>query len=323
MTRRIVENDADPKRRPLTDDEVNRLFEASSDLVQEAISRRRNGAITAYRDSVILKVAYGWGLRANEIANLGTADWMKNPRAQEFGKYGAVRVRYGKGRGGYKPRTVMSTMAWPGKAVDVYLHEVRPRFPNRSSGALFLTERGTQISAPSVTSAFSKSREHAGLPNELTLHCLRHTYASKLAENGFDHSFIQDQLGHTFMSTTAIYTHLPSDMRVRAVRDYLDQALADRGPPVRRRRDSAERATRRRRLDASSRLFLSSDRGPRTDRWPSPVHTCAATRDVDANSRERTSSRRPCDTPARSRRFYRNSVDNLVQSVCRLQERKV
>jgi len=52
--------------------------------------------------------------------------------------------------------------------------------------------------------AFARARAAAGLPGELDLHCLRHSYITHLLEFGYPERFVQDQAGHAHASTTAI-----------------------------------------------------------------------------------------------------------------------
>lgn len=222
--KRVLDDDSNPERRPLSDAELQRLFDAAADLANAARTSGRKGALPAYRNLIILYVAYGWGLRANECARLDLADFSRNPQAPEFAEFGVVHVRFGKGRrGAAKKRIVLSVHDWATEVVQGYISQVRDLFPcSGETGALFLTERGTQISPDIVSTAFRQAARHAGLSKHLTLHCLRHTYASNLAAAGWDHRFIQEQLGHEHPSTTSIYTKLPTDYRVRSLRTYLD-----------------------------------------------------------------------------------------------------
>jgi len=64
----------------------------------------------------------------------------------------------------------------------------------------------------------------AGLPKGLTLHCLRHSYVTHLIEDGFDALFVQQQAGHEYASTLAIYTSVSSDYKTRTLRAALDGA---------------------------------------------------------------------------------------------------
>lgn len=91
--------------------------------------------------------------------------------------------------------------------------------------ALWLTERGERISLRQVDERFAAYRDAAGLPTELTPHCLRHSYVSHSIEDGIDPVFVQRQVGHSWSATTAGYTSVDSDAANRMLRAALDRAL--------------------------------------------------------------------------------------------------
>ena len=64
-----------------------------------------------------------------------------------------------------------------------------------------------------------------GLPVELTPHCLLHSYVSHLVEDGVDPLFVQQQVGHSWASTTAIYTSVSGDYKNKAMRQALARAF--------------------------------------------------------------------------------------------------
>jgi len=90
---------------------------------------------------------------------------------------------------------------------------------------LWLTERGERISVGHVNDRFMAWRDAAGLPPELSPHCLRHAYVSHLVEDGVDPLFVQQQVGHSHAATTAIYTSVTTDYRNRVLRAALDRAF--------------------------------------------------------------------------------------------------
>jgi len=94
---------------------------------------------------------------------------------------------------------------------------------------LWLTERGERISARRVDERFAAWRQAAGLPVELSVHCLRHSYVSHLIEDGADPLFVQHQVGHSWASTTAMYTTVGADHQNRMLRDALDRAFSSEG----------------------------------------------------------------------------------------------
>jgi site-specific recombinase XerD len=215
------------ERRPLTRAELQAFFDAADDHVEKAAGSRRKGWLVSFRDATLFKVVYGWGLRRREAAMLDVADFAPNPAAPELGSLGVCHVRFGKAMRGSPPRrrAVATVMPWAAEALAQYLGEVRPCFAVPSHPALWLTERGGRISPRSVDERFAAWRAAAGLPRELSVHCLRHSYVSHLIEDGADPLFVQQQAGHSWASTTAAYTTVGQDARNRMLRAALARAF--------------------------------------------------------------------------------------------------
>jgi integrase/recombinase XerC len=227
----VSEHEGRPERRPLTRGELQAFFDAADDHVERASSSRRKGWLASFRDAALFKVIYGWGLRRREAAMLDVADFAPNPAAPELGSLGVCHVRFGKAMRGSPPRrrAVATVMPWAAEALAQYLDDVRPWFASPSHPALWLTERGGRISPRSVDDRFAAWRGAAGLPGELSVHCLRHSYVSHLIEDGADPLFVQQQAGHSWASTTATYTTVGQDARNRMLRSALDRAFGEDG----------------------------------------------------------------------------------------------
>jgi site-specific recombinase XerD len=215
-----------PGNRPLSREELQAFFDYCDARVGQVAASGRKGWVAAFRDATMFKVVYAWGLRRREASMLQTVDWSANAAATEFGRYGALSVRYGKALKGGPPRrrTVLTTMSWAAQAVAEWVEEVRPLY-GASGTALWPTERRARVSVDALSHRFAEYRDAIGLDRNLGPHCLRHSYATHLLEDGFDHLFVQQQLGHSWGSTTAIYTSVGSDYKNKALRRALDRAF--------------------------------------------------------------------------------------------------
>ena len=226
----VVEFEGRPGRRPLTYEEVQALFDAADGLVEDKRSRGRKGSLTAMRDSAMLKAFYAFGLRRQEMCGLDIADLRRNPKAPDYGRYGALFVRYGKSSNGSPPkrRTVFTVpeMDWAVGVLDHYITEVRPGFGVGGHPALWVTERCGRLSKRSANEAFETAREAAGLPTELDLHSLRHSMITHLVEFDYPERFAQDQAGHAVAATTAIYTGVSDEYRNRLLKRKLTERHA-------------------------------------------------------------------------------------------------
>ena len=89
-----------------------------------------------------------------------------------------------------------------------------------------MTERRGRLSRRAINEAFEEARDAAGLDPVLDLHCLRHSYITHLIEFGYPERFAQDQAGHSYASTTAIYTGVSDEFRNRLMAKALRERYA-------------------------------------------------------------------------------------------------
>jgi len=129
-----------------------------------------------------------------------------------------LRVRQGKGK---KDRlTVLSETAY--EIFQQYFQAEQPTgqwlFPGQTPGS-HLTER-------TVQKVFEKALQNSQIAKEVTLHSLRHSFATHLLEGGTDIRYIQELLGHKRLQTTEIYTHV-AIKDVRRIQSPLDRMDLD------------------------------------------------------------------------------------------------
>jgi len=158
----------------------------------------------AVRDQAILEVMYASGLRASELATLK----LENINFES----GFLRV-IGKGN---KERIVpIGRQAL--ERLKLYLDRMRPKLVRpHTPSALFLSNRGRQLSRVTLWKMVSGCAKRAGVAKHVSPHMLRHSFATHLLENGADLRVIQEMLGHADISTTQVYTHVDSQ-RLKSV----------------------------------------------------------------------------------------------------------
>ena len=190
----VQQNEADPRKRAFTLNELQALFDHADAQVSRVRGAGRKGWLPAFRDAAALKVAYGFGLRRTEAAMLDVADLGPNPHALEFGEFGVCQVRFGKAMKGSPPkhRSVLTVWEWVPQVLAQWIGEARPLMPSAAeSAALWPSERGPRIGSGTLHKRLCEYRDALGLDEGLDLHSLRRSYVTHLIEAGWDPLFVQ------------------------------------------------------------------------------------------------------------------------------------
>lgn len=175
-------------------------------LSQEEV-RRVLSCLNSFRHHVCLSTIYSCGLRLREGVQLKIAD-LDSDRMQ---------IHVYKGKGGkdrYVPlpdRTlVLLRQYWQTHRHPLWLYPARP------PQGMPLSKAGKHISPSSVQKALRAACLASGLQKHVTVHTLRHSYATHLLEAGVNLRRIQAYLGHASLKSTSIYTHLTCNGDERA-----------------------------------------------------------------------------------------------------------
>jgi integrase/recombinase XerC len=173
----------------------HRRFQESEALRIERGGRRGRGrawkAWQSWRDAAMLEVFYGSGMRISEMLSM---KW----KFVDFDN-GIIHV-IGKGD---KERVCILTIP----AMEA-LKQYRELSPYAELEAVWISDRGTIITARAVQITLKRYLSMAGLDTRLSPHKLRHSFATHLLERGADLRSVQELLGHAQLSTTQIYTRV-------------------------------------------------------------------------------------------------------------------
>jgi integrase/recombinase XerD len=191
-------------------------------------TRRLLAVASRLKVRVLLSLGYGCGLRAGEVVRLKVKHI---DSAQKI-----IRVEQSKGR---KDRNVMLSA----ETLDLLRQWWKAR-PSRYDGGTPLEERwlfpGINRSKPMTTRQlnrlFHEAADAAGIKKGVTLHALRHSFATHLLEHGTDIRIIQALLGHDKLDTTARYTRVATAM-IAGIESPLDLLSEPRKKPRKSRKD--------------------------------------------------------------------------------------
>lgn len=145
------------------------------------------------RDEIILELMYGSGLRVSEVVGLNHQDLdLANATIRILGKGGKTRI---------------CPIA---ERTKVKLREFRNRYCGDASigSPLLVSSRGRRLSARWLQLSLKRFLQACELPEDLTPHKLRHSFATHLLDSGADLRAVQELLGHSSLSTTQVYTHV-------------------------------------------------------------------------------------------------------------------
>jgi integrase/recombinase XerC len=171
----VADSEAAARKRAFTRTELQAFFDHADEQVDRKRADGRKGWMPAFRDAVLFKTAYGFGLRRNETRMLDAADFGRNPAGEEFGEFGACYVRYGKAQKGSPPkrRSVLTVWDWTADILDQWFTEVRPHFGDAGNPAAWPSERASRVGCQRLNSQFSAYRDALGLHDGLDFHSLR------------------------------------------------------------------------------------------------------------------------------------------------------
>jgi site-specific recombinase XerD len=160
-------------------------------LTPEEVSRIIYAAQT-HRDKAIVAFLFASGIRAGELAKLNRNDVEGNKVFIRFGKCNRSRMVFIDER----------AKEYLGAYLKTRTDDCEVLFRSRKCG---------RLCHESINHLIKKLAKQAGIDRPVHTHMLRHSFATDLLQNGADLRVIQTLLGHAFVSTTQLYTHVTDD----------------------------------------------------------------------------------------------------------------
>jgi integrase/recombinase XerD len=176
--------------------------------VEALLKQPDNSSRISLRDKAMLELLYATGLRVSELIGL---------RVQDVNLERGFLLVMGKGS---KERVVpMGDAAI--RAVEEYLADARQRLlQGKESGLLFISQQRKGMTRQTFWERIKFYAAKAGIPQNVSPHTLRHSFATHLLDNGADLRSVQAMLGHSDVSTTQIYTHVSRERLKRIHEKY-------------------------------------------------------------------------------------------------------
>lgn len=180
--------------------------------IEQILNNIKIDTPAGYRNRVILELLYATGMRVSELSNLnfGNLNLAENE----------ITVM---GKGAKERIVLVSSRAKD--FLEKYLKTVRYMIPEEGTtpeenenSPIFINKTGFRLQPQSIRTALNDIVKKIELPKKVTPHVFRHSFATKLLENGADLRVVQELLGHASISNTQIYTHVSTE-RLKAVYD--------------------------------------------------------------------------------------------------------
>lgn len=177
----------------------------SNNEIEQILNNIKIETPAGYRNRVILELLYATGMRISELSNLN----FSNLNLEE----NEITVM---GKGAKERIVLVSTRAK--EFLQKYINNVRFMIvedgqpPEQTENSpVFINKTGYRLQPQSVRAAINDIVKKIELPKKVTPHVFRHSFATKLLENGADLRVVQELLGHASISNTQIYTHISTE----------------------------------------------------------------------------------------------------------------
>jgi len=183
-------------------------------LTTEEVEKVLNGikidTPAGYRNRAILELLWATGMRVSELSGLNFGNLnLENNEITVFGKGAKERIVLVSDRAKtYLQRYLDTARSLVAKGF--------PLEPIMESTPVFINNTGYRLQNKTIRNVINDVVNSIELPKKVTPHMFRHSFATRLIENGADLRVVQELLGHASISNTQIYTHV-STQRLKQI----------------------------------------------------------------------------------------------------------
>ncbi len=171
------------------------------DEVEQILNNAKIDTPTRFRNRTILELLWATGMRVSELSGLNFENLnLEQNEITVFGKGAKERIVLVTDRAKtYLTRYIETARPLLSPGFEVTQYDTDP---------VFINNTGFRLQNKTIRNAIKDVVESINLPKKVTPHVFRHSFATKLIENGADLRIVQELLGHASISNTQIYTHV-------------------------------------------------------------------------------------------------------------------
>ena len=170
--------------------------------IEQVLNNIKMESPAGYRNRTIFELLYATGMRVSELSNLNFENLnLEENEIKVFGKGSKERIVLVSDRAKKYLESYIKTAKYL-----IYKSE-----ENKPNDPVFINKTGYRLQPQSIRLAIKDVMDKIELPKHVTPHVFRHSFATKLLENGADLRVVQELLGHSSISNTQIYTHVSAE----------------------------------------------------------------------------------------------------------------
>lgn len=173
--------------------------------IEQILGNIRIETPAGYRNRTIFELLYATGMRVSELSGLNFGDLnLENNEIRVLGKGNKERIVLVSNKAKEFLNTYLKTARYM-----IFKDELKKEYDEKTP--VFINKTGYRLQPQSIRKSIKEVVEAIKLPKDVTPHVFRHSFATKLLENGADLRIVQELLGHSSISNTQIYTHVSTE----------------------------------------------------------------------------------------------------------------